>query len=78
VPSTLHQCLIQWIGDKVEVVTAEDPVCVATTKARMDTPDGNIVCLSERDLTMYDYIRVSQDGLVLVSVKPMNVTRLNS
>jgi hypothetical protein len=33
VPSTLHQCLIQWIGDNVEIVVAEDSVCVATTEA---------------------------------------------
>jgi hypothetical protein len=30
VPSTMHQCLIQWQGDKVEMVYADDSVSVAT------------------------------------------------
>jgi hypothetical protein len=29
VPSTLHQCIIQWIGDEVDVVQADEEVCVA-------------------------------------------------
>jgi hypothetical protein len=32
VPSTLHQCIIQWIGDEVEVFMAEDTTCVAVTE----------------------------------------------
>jgi hypothetical protein len=32
VPSTLHQCLIQWIGDDVEIEVIEDSVCVATAE----------------------------------------------
>jgi hypothetical protein len=26
-PSTLHQCVIQWIGEEVEVVQADKEVC---------------------------------------------------
>ena len=29
VPSTMHQCLIQWHGDDVEVVCADESVCIA-------------------------------------------------
>jgi hypothetical protein len=29
VPSTLHQCVMQWVGDRVEVVEADDTICVA-------------------------------------------------
>jgi hypothetical protein len=29
VPSTLHECLIQWVGDQVEMVEADSKVCVA-------------------------------------------------
>jgi hypothetical protein len=28
VPSTLHQCVIQWVGDEVEVVQADEDVCI--------------------------------------------------
>ena len=30
VPSTMHQCLIQWYGDDVELVHADDSVSIAT------------------------------------------------
>jgi len=33
VPSTMHQCLIQWHGDEVEVIPADDSVSVATADA---------------------------------------------
>jgi len=31
VPSTMHQCLIQWHGDNVELVHADDYVSITTT-----------------------------------------------
>ena len=31
VPSTMHQCLIQWHGDDVELVRADESVSIATT-----------------------------------------------
>jgi hypothetical protein len=76
-PSTLHQCLVYWIGDDVEVAAADDPVCVATADAMGESEDGCMACLSGKDLSEYNYISVSRDGLVPVNVKLMNVTRLN-
>jgi hypothetical protein len=32
VPSTLHQCVIQWVGDEVEVIGADDSACVISKK----------------------------------------------
>jgi hypothetical protein len=29
IPSTLHQCVIQWVGDKVEFVGADEDTCIA-------------------------------------------------
>jgi hypothetical protein len=31
IPSTMHQCLIQWDGDKVEVVHADDSIKISHT-----------------------------------------------
>jgi hypothetical protein len=76
VPSMLHQCLIQWIGDEVEVVSVDGPTCVAMTDMEFD--DGDMTCLSGKDLSDYDYISVSHDGLVPVNVKPTSMTRLNN
>ena len=33
IPSTMHQCLIQWIGDVVEVVAADSSFSIASAEA---------------------------------------------
>jgi hypothetical protein len=78
VPSTLHQCVIQLIGDEVEVGTADDIVCVAVTEMHRDLQDGEVHCLLGRDLSDYDYISVRQQGFVPVNVKPTTVGRLEN
>jgi hypothetical protein len=45
VPSTMHQCLIQWQGDDVKVVSADTTVSIATADASAWEFDG-IECLS--------------------------------
>jgi hypothetical protein len=69
IPSTLHQCIIQWIGDEVEVVQANEEVCVAMAKSQVDILDGKMECLSSKDMMGYDDISVGKDGFVLISVK---------
>jgi hypothetical protein len=78
VPLTLHQCVIQWVGNEVEVVTADDTACVAMAEVPVDVHDGRMSCLMGHDLTDYDYISVGKDGFVPISVKPMtSVTQLS-
>jgi hypothetical protein len=50
IPSTLHQCVIQWIGDEVEVVQADEEVCVAVAESQFDILGGKMECLSGKDL----------------------------
>jgi hypothetical protein len=69
VPSTLHQCVIQWIGDEVVVVQADEEVCVAMAKSQVDILGRKMECLSRKDLTGYDYISVGKDGFVPINVK---------
>jgi hypothetical protein len=33
VPSTMHQCLIQWVGDKIEVVPGDSSYIIASTES---------------------------------------------
>jgi hypothetical protein len=73
----LHQCLVHCVCDNVEVMVADEPVWVATAGALGEAHDGCAACLSGKDLSNYDYITVSKDGLVPVNVKPMSVTQLN-
>jgi hypothetical protein len=71
VPSTLYQCVIQWIGDEVGVVQANKEVCVAVAESQVDILGGKMECLSSKDLMGYDYISIGKDGFVPISVKPM-------
>jgi hypothetical protein len=78
VPSTLHQCIIQWIGDEVEVVQADEDVCITMTKSQVNIHGGKMKCLTSRDLMGYDYVSVGKDGFVPISVKPaIGATRLD-
>jgi hypothetical protein len=69
---------MQFVGDEVEVVVAEDSECVAATEVQDEIRDGISACLSSHDLGDYDYISVGRDGFVPVSIKPTNLTRLSN
>jgi hypothetical protein len=71
VPSTLHQCVIQWIGDEVEVVQADEDVYITVVESQVDIQEGNMKCLTDMDLTGYDYMSIDKDGFVPISVKPV-------
>jgi hypothetical protein len=75
IPSTLHQFLIQWVGDDIEVVYADTSACVAMTNSSIWTYE-DVKCLSGLDLLDYDFLSVSKDGFVPVHVKPVK-NRLN-
>jgi hypothetical protein len=78
VPSTVHQCIIQWISDEVEVVMADDTACVAVTEMHEDLQDREVCCLSGRNLPGFHYIRVGKHGFVPVNVEPIVVGRLEN
>jgi hypothetical protein len=69
VPSALHQCIIQWISDEVEVVQADEDVCITVTESQADIQGGKMKCLTGRDLMGYVYISVSKDGFVPIRLK---------
>jgi hypothetical protein len=70
VPSTLHPFLIPWIGDEVEVVQADEDVCIAVTESQVEIQGGKMKCLTGRDFMGYDYVSVGKDVFVPISVKP--------
>jgi hypothetical protein len=77
VPSTLHQCLIQWVDDDVEVIEADNSACIALTEAPVDWQHGEMRCLTGRDLSDYDYISIGRDGFVPINAQPASIARLN-
>jgi hypothetical protein len=77
IPSILHQCIVQWIGEEVKVVQANEEVCITVAESQVDILSRKMECLSGKDLIGYDYISISKDGFVPISVKPViSVTRL--
>jgi hypothetical protein len=70
---------MQWVGDHVEVIEADEATCVAMIETQVDIQEGHMGCLTGRDLIDYDYVSVGKDGFVPISVKPMtSSTRLTS
>jgi hypothetical protein len=55
VPSILHQFLIQWVGDAVEIVHADTSTCVAMADSSVWTHD-DVKCLIGLDLSDYDFL----------------------
>jgi hypothetical protein len=65
IPSTMHQCLIQWDGDEVEVVHADDTAEVSTAGMNVWETEGQEP-LSGITLDDCEYIDVSKNGVRLV------------
>jgi hypothetical protein len=60
IPSTLHQFLIQWIDDEIEVVHTNASAYIAPADAMIDWLHGSTQCLSGKDLTGYDLLSITK------------------
>jgi hypothetical protein len=74
----LHQFLIQWIDDEIEVVHTDALAYIAPAIAMADQQHGSAQCLLERDLIGYDFLSDSKEGFVPVSVKLASEARLGN
>ena len=74
----MHQFLIQWVDDEIEVVHADTSAFVALADASVDWQHGNVQCLFVQDLPEYDFLSVTRDGFVPVSVQPISSSRLSN
>jgi hypothetical protein len=73
----MHQFLIQWVDDVVEIVYSDSSADVATADAPMLRGHDAIGGLSGRYLSSYKFISVTrQGGFILVSLKLID-NRLN-
>jgi hypothetical protein len=69
--------VIQWVGDEVDVVQADEDVCIAMIESQDDIQGGKMKYLTGRDMLGYDYVSIDKDGFVPISVKlAIGVTRL--
>jgi hypothetical protein len=67
----LHQFLIQWVGEEIEIVHADVSACVATVDSS-SWSHYNIKCLFGKDILDYNFVSVSKDGFIPISVKPVD------
>jgi len=65
VPSTMHQCLIQWNDDEVEVVLADDSCDITMVEAPSWWGEG-IKCLTDRQNQDWCFVNQSKNGVVPV------------
>jgi hypothetical protein len=69
IPSTLHQLLIQWIDDEIEIVHVNVSAYITLVDATTDWQHGSTQCLSEKDLTGYYFLSVSKNAFMPVYVQ---------
>jgi hypothetical protein len=68
-PSTLHQLLIQWIDNEIEVIHTDALAYIALAGAMPDWQHGSTQYLSGKDLTSYDFLSISKDVFMPVSLQ---------
>jgi hypothetical protein len=69
VPSTLHQFLIQWVGNEVEVVHGAASACVAVADSSTMDNHENLKCLTGLDLSNLKLIDSTEDGFATVVMR---------
>jgi hypothetical protein len=62
-PSNLHQCVIQWIGNEVEVIQADEDVCITVTKSQVDIQYREMKCLTTGTLRATTMLVSAKVGL---------------
>jgi hypothetical protein len=76
VPSTLHQILIQWADDEVQVVHCDNSPCVVVADSYSIGVHDDVKCLSSLDLSNYEFVSCSNDGFIPIAIKSFD-NRLN-
>jgi hypothetical protein len=76
VPSTLHQMLLQWVGDDVEQVHADALARIAVANAPILWTYETATCLIGVDFFDYQFISIDKKGFITVMLESME-NRLN-
>ena len=64
----MHQYLIQWLDDEVEIVLADASVCLATAEV-VDWEHPKATCLTGRDLSDFDFLSITKEGFIPTILK---------
>ena len=75
VPSTMHQVLIQWNEDDVEIIRADTVATVNMAGPEANWPYEEARCLSRTTLGEADFVSVGKQGFTLVQREPIAIDR---
>jgi hypothetical protein len=76
IPSTLHQMLIQWVGDDIEQVYVDVSAFITVVDAPVLRTYETATCLTGVDFSDYQFISIDKKGFIPVMLEPME-NRLN-
>jgi hypothetical protein len=76
VPSTLHQMLLQWVGNDVEQVHDDASACIAVVDAPVLWTYETATCLTGVDFSDYQFISIDKKGFIPIMLEMME-NRLN-
>jgi hypothetical protein len=76
IPSTLHQMLLQWVGDDVEQVHDDASACITMVDAPILWTYETATCLIGVDFSDYQFISKDRKGFTPIMLEPMEI-RLN-
>jgi hypothetical protein len=71
VPSTLHQMLLQWVGDDVEQVHADASAYISMANAPVLWTYKTATCLTGVDFSDYQFISIDKKGSIPVMLELM-------
>ena len=76
VPSTMHQFLIQWVDDEVEVILMDNSACVDLADASVDWNHPDVTFLTVCDLSKFDFLSATRNRFIPISLKLIGGNRL--
>ena len=71
----MHQFLVQWVDDEVEVIHMDNSACVALTDASVDWNHPDVTCLTGRGLSQFVFLSATRNGFISISLKPIGGNR---
>jgi hypothetical protein len=71
VPSTLHQMLLQWVGDEVEQVHTDASACITVVNAHVLWTYETATCLTGVDFSYYQFISIDRKGFIPIILELM-------
>jgi hypothetical protein len=71
IPSTIHQMLLQWVGDDVEQVHVDALACIAMANAPVLWAYETATCLTGVDFSDYQFISIDKKCFIPVMLEPM-------